>query len=267
MKSKLVASFVASAASVALATAPALARSASQMTDLVGVRASSGEGQLEARGFTHIVTTEGEYNTKHSYWWNSRDKNCLHVETYKGQYTAITDGSKGDCHQGGGNTGAAVAGVAVGAALIAALASSHKSHHHQNGQHSSSEAEEAQYERGFADGLHASAYYNYDRSDHYSRGYEAGVEQRRANTARHSGRAGYTAKDPIRGPGGLEEKCKKAVARETGARVTGTNRIEESQAAIGVYLNVQGAQAPWLCLGYRDGSIAEVRYSGSEGGA
>lgn len=267
MKKNITRKVLSAAVSTALVATPALARPANQMTDIVGARASSGESQLEARGFTHIVTNEGEYNTKHSYWWNSRDKNCLHVETYNGQYTAITDATRSDCHQGGGNSGAAVAGVAVGAALIAALASSHKSHHHDNGQHLTAEADEAQYERGYSDGLHASSYHNYDRSDYYAQGYQAGVEQRRTNTSRHSGRGGYAAADPIRGPGGLEEKCKRAVARQTGARVLGTNRIEESQAATGIYVNVQGAQAPWMCLGYRDGTIGEVRYTGSEGGA
>jgi len=73
--------------------------------------------------------------------------------------------------------------------------------------------------------------------------------------------------DPIRGPGGLEEKCLARVAEETGAKVNGTNHIEESEAAIEIYGNVDGAQAPWKCLGYKDGSIAEVMYTGSEGDA
>jgi len=107
-------SYIALIAASAVAMAPvsvALARPANQMTDLVGARGSSGESQLMSRGFTHIVTSEGAYNTKHSYWWNGRDKNCLHVETYDGRYSAITDGIASDCHQSGG-AGAAVAVVA-----------------------------------------------------------------------------------------------------------------------------------------------------------
>ncbi|WP_324828265.1 hypothetical protein [Qipengyuania zhejiangensis] len=69
----------------------------------------------------------------------------------------------------------------------------------------------------------------------------------------------------VRGENGLEGKCATRVARETGARVIGTNRIEESEAAIAIFVNVEGAQAPWRCLGYRDGTIGEVMYSGSEG--
>lgn len=70
---------------------------------------------------------------------------------------------------------------------------------------------------------------------------------------------------PIRGANSLESRCQARVARETGARVIGTNRIEESEAAIGIFVNVQGAQAPWRCLAYRDGTVGEVMYTGSEG--
>ena len=71
--------------------------------------------------------------------------------------------------------------------------------------------------------------------------------------------------DPIRGQGGLEEKCLARVNDTVGGGVIGTNRIEESEAAIEIYVNVDGAQAPWKCLGYKDGTIAEVMYTGSEG--
>lgn len=71
-------------------------------------------------------------------------------------------------------------------------------------------------------------------------------------------------KDIIRGKGGLEDKCKAAVAKQ-GVVVMGTNHIEESEAAIGIYVNVKDATAPWRCLGYKDGSIGEVEFTGSEG--
>lgn len=73
--------------------------------------------------------------------------------------------------------------------------------------------------------------------------------------------------DPIRGPGGMEETCLARVAAETGATVGGLNHIEESEAAIEIYVNVDGADAPWKCHGYADGTIDEVTYTGSEGGA
>jgi hypothetical protein len=70
---------------------------------------------------------------------------------------------------------------------------------------------------------------------------------------------------PVRGKNGLEGKCLARVGKETGTRVLGTNRIEESQAAIDIYVSIEGAQAPWRCRGYRDGSIDGIMYTGDEG--
>lgn len=72
-------------------------------------------------------------------------------------------------------------------------------------------------------------------------------------------------KDPIRSPGGLEDKCIAKVNAMTGGNAIGTNRIEESEAAIGIYVNVKGAEAPWRCLGYKDGTVTEPMYTGDEG--
>lgn len=71
--------------------------------------------------------------------------------------------------------------------------------------------------------------------------------------------------DIIRGAGGLEEKCLERVDQETGGNALGINRISESEAAIEIYVNVDGATAPWKCLGWKDGTIAEVMFTGSEG--
>ena len=80
-----------------------------------------------------------------------------------------------------------------------------------------------------------------------------------------STQAADPAQVPIRGANSLETRCADKVASTVGAPVLGTNRIEESEAAIGIYVNVQGAEAPWRCLAYRDGTIGEVMYTGSEG--
>lgn len=72
------------------------------------------------------------------------------------------------------------------------------------------------------------------------------------------------AKDMIRSKGGLEDKCKAAVAGQ-GTRVIGTNRIEESEAAVEVFVNVEGGSAPWRCVAHRDGTIGAVEFTGDEG--
>jgi len=188
--SKIRKSLIASAAIAGLIATPVFARSANQLRDIVGARGSSGESELEARGFTHIDTREGGYS-KTSYWWHSRDRNCVQVVTADGRYQSISDATNGDCNQRSGGTSAgAVAGAAIGVALLAALAS-HKSHDHDDGQHYADQREEEQYERGYNDGLHNESYHNWDRSNQYSSGYQAGVRQRQNNTSYHSGRGGY----------------------------------------------------------------------------
>ena len=43
--------------------------------------------------------------------------------------------------------------------------------------------------------------------------------------------------------------------------------VSEGDGLTNVYVNVPGAQAPWLCWATAQGSVVEVMYSGSEGGA
>ena len=83
--------------------------------------------------------------------------------------------------------------------------------------------------------------------------------------AEASAPAAVAEADAVRGPGGLEASCLARVTQETGGATTSTNRIEESEAAVEVYVNVEGAAAPWRCLGNRDGTIEEVSFTGSEG--
>ena len=72
---------------------------------------------------------------------------------------------------------------------------------------------------------------------------------------------------PVRGKNSLEEKCLARVADITRAPVIGVNRIDESRDPIEIFVNVQGAQAPWLCQARRDGTLGRVEYGLSEGAA
>jgi hypothetical protein len=71
--------------------------------------------------------------------------------------------------------------------------------------------------------------------------------------------------DLIRGKGGLEERCLAEVRRITNAPVNGVNRIAEQGSKADVFVNVEGAQAPWVCHGTSDGKLLSAEYSGSEG--
>ncbi len=183
---------------IALATlAPesAAAQDARSLSDLVGARAGQAEMSVTQRGFTYITGNVGRHNSKHTYWWNGRSKNCVHIVTRDGRYARITDASKSDCNQKSSSNGAAVAvGAVVGAAVIGALLGGHKKHHHDDDRHQEDYASEAQFDRGYNDGLHNMPYHNYDRGDAYANGYAAGVDQRRLNTQSHHGHGGYDRK-------------------------------------------------------------------------
>lgn len=73
-------------------------------------------------------------------------------------------------------------------------------------------------------------------------------------------------RDLIRSPGGLETKCLSRVNELTGGGVIGSQRIEEAESGVMIYVNVQGAQAPWQCFGSKDGALQEVYFGGDEGG-
>lgn len=176
-------------ASLTLAPIAVAAKSASSLGDLVGARASGGESDLESRGWTMITGHRGG-NANYNYWWNRDRKDCVMVTTRDGRYASITDASAGDCHQkSGGNDAAKVAAIAGGAALLAALLS-HKSGHHENGQHDDDSQKEADYERGYRDGLHNSSWRNDSRSESYGTGYQAGVDQRQRELDQGNGNGG-----------------------------------------------------------------------------
>lgn len=183
---------LAATAAAMIIAAPAMAKSADALRDLVGARAAGAETQLETRGWVFVDGHKGD-SSVHNYWWSAARKDCVEVVTRDGSIASIADAANSDCNQKdkGGDAGAAIAAVgivALGAALL-----SHKKGHHDDGNHYDDQNSEAQYERGYRDGLHSETYHNYDRSDAYGSGYSAGVQQRGRETAhrdygnRHSG--------------------------------------------------------------------------------
>ncbi|MCW1431807.1 hypothetical protein [Novosphingobium sp. JCM 18896] len=77
---------------------PALAQSVPELTDLVGARAAGGETQLEARGYV-FVTTNTVRDTKWSFWWKERTRQCVQVATSNGRYDAIQSVPEANCRQ------------------------------------------------------------------------------------------------------------------------------------------------------------------------
>jgi hypothetical protein len=248
--------FGASVVAIALMATPLTAKAPS-LTDLVGAKASSGETALERRGYTFITSNEAEYNTKHSYWWNGSQKHCAHVETYDGQYTAITDGTRSDCNQKSDGSDAAVAvGAVAGVALIAGLLS-HKSHHKQGANHGQQQTQEFEY--GYRDGLYNAAYHNNNRSDAYSRGYEAGVNERSANLSHHSGRGGYAKAVRISDIKGMNSVKAFDVMVERG--FTSVDAITSGNTTYGIYYNRNTRQC--VQLTNADRRVYDIRDIGS----
>lgn len=69
-----------------------------ELKDLVGIRASSGESELQRRGYTWVKTTEGS-DRKWSNWWNNSKRLCITVATVNGRYDSIVDSPAFDCNR------------------------------------------------------------------------------------------------------------------------------------------------------------------------
>lgn len=163
---------------LSLPGAPALAAAADDLRDLVNVKGSSGESELERRGYTHIDTAKG-YNTAYSYWWSNAKQACIRVETNDGRYRALTETSPSDCGQTKKEAGMSdAAKVAIAAAALAGVAAlAHKSHQRDQDRNYN-EQQTADFERGYRDGLYNNSYHNYGNSRDYSDGYSKGVDER-----------------------------------------------------------------------------------------
>ena len=71
------------------------------IADLVGARGSSGETQLQARGYT-LARTAGLT----AYWWNARSGICAQVATGDGRYQSIVSVAPSLCGAAGASAGA-----------------------------------------------------------------------------------------------------------------------------------------------------------------
>lgn len=242
-------------ASAAMLITPVAAKQTAGLQDLVGVRGSSGETQLEMRGYTHIET-HADSDRKHSYWWNGDGKKCVHVVTWDGKYQSIEDASKSDCNQkDGSNTGTAVAAVAGIAVLGALLAS--KKHHRDDKEYDANQT--AQFDRGYRDGLYNAAYHNYDRSDAYSNGYQAGVQERGANLNHHYGRGGYQAIGEYRDLNGARASSADGSLRSRG--FTNVDGFKSGTAAYTIWNRRQSHQC--LQMTVADGRVEDIRDIGT----
>lgn len=90
---------VASAAmTLSLSVASALAGTPSDLSDLVGARGSSGEQEMESRGYEYVTTSHGT-----QYWWNANSNSCIGIKVAQGRYKSVASAGAERCgkHAGG----------------------------------------------------------------------------------------------------------------------------------------------------------------------
>jgi hypothetical protein len=206
------AALLAGALGASVAVAPVRAQTpVLPLSDLVNQPSDYAQRELLARGyvFTHSDQNGGKV---WQYWWQSRDAVCARVAHVDGRATSIVGSSATDCNQRPGvsppqtssnaNTGAA---VAIGAAALLGIAAlTHRSHERDQQKHQN-EQQVAEFERGYRDGLYHQAYHDYNRSQAYVDGYNAGQQKRDVETryrspyGYHSGTAPYASLSDMTG--------------------------------------------------------------------
>lgn len=80
----------------------AFGQAAADVADLVGARAAGGETQLEARGYS-FITANVVRDTKWSFWWSERQRQCISVATSDGRYASINAVPDANCRTAAAN--------------------------------------------------------------------------------------------------------------------------------------------------------------------
>ena len=85
----------------ALMTAPAaMAAPPGDLADLVGARGSSGEQEMQSRGYTNVTMSRGT-----QYWWNAARGSCVGIRVANGRYQSVDAVSASRCGQQGASAG------------------------------------------------------------------------------------------------------------------------------------------------------------------
>lgn len=150
--------------------------------DLIGMRASSADSELQSRGYISGGGGTGRNNSRYVFW--RRGDDCIQVLTRDGRIAAVTPSDIGYCRDissgsssSGDHTAAVVAGVAL-VGLAAAIAA-HNSHHHDT-----DEDHDREYQRGYQAALYGANYDDRHETEGYHEGFLAGEDE--ARNRRHS---------------------------------------------------------------------------------
>jgi hypothetical protein len=206
-------------AAIALAATGATAQTTvPNLADLVGQSTQTIQAELPKRDYVFIHPDQ-RGDKVWQYWWSKSQGICARVAHVNWVATSIVMAPPSDCNQyqapmpaapqaaGSGSSNNAAAAIA-GAAVIAGVAVlAHKSHERDEQKYSSQD-QIAEYERGYRDGLYHQTYHDYNRSQAYVDGYNAGQQKRDAETSYrspngyHSGQASYVQVNDLIGARG-----------------------------------------------------------------
>lgn len=236
-------------------SAAAHARPPAELADLEGARASSGESQMNSRGYKNTGgKTQG--GQKWTYWYNKHAANpCVGIVTSDGRYETIQGFDKKECGHGG--DGGAVAGVAIAALLGAALLS-HGDKHHKDGNHYSDNNREANYERGYNDGVHDGHFVNYDHNQDYSDGFAAGQREREHRLS--ASRYAYSSHTNNDGTGLARQNCAIEAARYWGMPVGTVHSLNAVSTGHHMYdVTVAAGYRTGVCTVNHNGDVKYVQ--------
>lgn len=154
---------------------PAHAQTAQGLEDMIGMRGSSTDSELERRGYS-FVKNQGIAQM----WWNASTRRCVSLAVDDGRVQSVQSTSAADCNQqqasSGNDKNDNLTGILVGAAaigLVAALAS----HHKRSNDTKNNQGYNSEYERGYNDAMY-SGHYAQNDSEAYHSGYMAGEAER-----------------------------------------------------------------------------------------
>jgi hypothetical protein len=178
---------MATSLALVLAAAPVAADIPDNLTDIPSQSHEWGSEQLRSRGYS-LTSSDRSHGKTWEYWWNHGARTCIKARADHHRYEALMVTARTDCNQyhKDDNDNNKAAAVAIGAAaLIGAAILAHKSHERDE-KHGQDEKSVAEFDRGYRDGLHHSGYHNYNRTDAYADGYNAGQGKRDREIAHRS---------------------------------------------------------------------------------
>lgn len=204
------------------------------VSDLIGSKAAGGETQLENRGYTDAGSGTKDDTSSYTYWWNTKSKKCITVRTEDGRYKSIIGTVPQDCgHKAGLSTGDKTAiAVAAAAAAIGVAAVVHRSHDHDDNKHWDNNDWEANYERGYRDGLYNNSYHDWTGSAQYASGYQVGVKQRKREIPYSSGFGGNQAHTYILDLIGVRGSAAESTIQSRGFRNVNTMQLGDASYQI-----------------------------------